>query len=397
MVALLAWAVDVGRTGPSGRAFPLALPLGAFALASLVSALAADDRADALASLTETLVPCVVFVAAESFAGPGRSERLFQVLFAGGTLAALVGLGQSLVHGSAYRIHGTFGHYMTFAGVLLTVSLVALARVLFGPDRRARTFALVALAVSVSALLMTHTRSAWLGWLAGAACASILWRRWALAALPAAALVLYLAAPGAVRDRIESIFDRKDVTAVERTYMWRSGTALWRDHFWLGVGPDNLRAAYPAYKLPDDPWLPERGFTHLHDNVLQIAGERGLLGLLAWSWIWLAWTAGAVRAWRSTGPADRAERGAIAASVAAIVGFHASGIFEYNFGNSEVVTLAWIVLAPVYTVERRSRGEPRRSARAHDPGAERVEEDAFHPLGGALPREKPRALDAEPR
>ena len=216
------------------------------------------------------------------------------------------------------------------------------------------------LVVTLAALLMTHTRSAWLGWLAGAALALALRRRAALLVLPLLAVVLFLVAPSAVRERIASIFDSRNVTVVEREYMWRSGTALWMDHFWVGVGPRNLGAAYPAYKLPDDPWLPERRFTHLHDNPLQIAAERGALGLAAWLWVWIAWAIAAWRAWRTTTSSDRAARGRIAASLAALLGFHVSGLFEYDFGNSEVVTLAWIVAAlPLAFLAARSNGAMR--------------------------------------
>ncbi len=365
-LALLAWLVDMAKHGARGRAFPLWKPFAAFALASLLSACFAADPGRALASLPETLLPAIVFLAAQDFARRERAERAIDVCLAAGGIAALVGLAQTLRHGAEYRIHGTLGHYMTFSGVLLTASLVAWGRLLFATERRQRVYALAVLVMTLAALLMTHTRSAWIGWLAGGALALSLRRRAALLVLPPLALVLYFLAPQAVRERVESTFDAKNVTVVERQYMWRSGTALWMDHFWLGVGPANLRAAYPAYKLPDDPWLPERKFTHLHNNLLQVAAERGALSLAAWLWIWWAWLFAAARAWRSTPDSNRQLRGWIAASAAALVGFHVSGLFEYDFGNSEVVTLAWIIAAlPLARAATSSRTDA--SMSGHEP------------------------------
>jgi O-antigen ligase len=226
-----------------------------------------------------------------------------------------------------------------------------------GPAGRERGLAAVAALLAMLALVLTQTRSAWLGWLAGAAMIALLWKPRSLLLVPVLALLVFGLAPGEVRARMRSFSDANDTTFVERSYMWRAGLALWRDHPLLGVGPDNLRAVYPRYKLEDDPWLPERAFTHLHDNPLQIAGERGGIGLAAWIWIWLAWAALAVRAWRRTRPEDRSQRALIAGAGAALLGFHLAGLFEYNFGDSEVVTLLWIVLAMPLAAARLRRGD----------------------------------------
>jgi O-antigen ligase len=54
-----------------------------------------------------------------------------------------------------------------------------------------------------------------------------------------------------------------------------------RDHPLLGVGPDQVKEAYTDY-----PWATRR--PHLHNNVVQIAAERGLPALAAWLWLIVA-------------------------------------------------------------------------------------------------------------
>jgi O-antigen ligase len=88
---------------------------------------------------------------------------------------------------------------------------------------------------------------------------------------------------------------------------------------------------------------------HLHNNVLQIAAERGLPCLAWWLW-WMAAAMGDAlrearrRAWTAVG------------SFALLVAVMVAGLFEYNFGDSEILMLLLIVCALPYAL-RRERGE----------------------------------------
>ena len=99
---------------------------------------------------------------------------------------------------------------------------------------------------------------------------------------------------------------------------------------------------------------------HLHDNALQIAAERGL-PCLAW-WLW--WVAAAM------GDACRERRAAGAGWAAAgafafLAAFMAAGLFEYNFGDSEILMFALLVSALPYALRRqRTAPAPRREALA---------------------------------
>jgi len=41
----------------------------------------------------------------------------------------------------------------------------------------------------------------------------------------------------------------------------------------------------------------------------------------------------------------------VAGSVAAVAGFLVAGLFEYNFGDSEVIGLTWVVMALPFVVD----------------------------------------------
>jgi O-antigen ligase len=169
-----------------------------------------------------------------------------------------------------------------------------------------------------------------------------------LLALPVMAVVIFLAAPEAVRGRIRSLGDPQDVTARERLYMWGSGLQILRDHPWTGVGIGGVKRVYRAYKHPNAV-RDERG--HLHNNLIQVAAERGIIGLLCWLWIWVSFYRHAGGIFRGLGPDDRQARSLVIASLASVTGFHVAGFFEYTFGDSEVIMLVYFLMALPYVVK----------------------------------------------
>jgi hypothetical protein len=97
----------------------------------------------------------------------------------------------------------------------------------------------------------------------------------------------------------------------------------------------------------------------VHDSALQILVELGVAGLLAWLWIWAAFFTEAVRLLRWLPAAAIRERTLVAGSIAAIAGFLIAGMSEHNFGDSEVVMLAWMIMALPFTVRgARTEGKP---------------------------------------
>ena len=130
---------------------------------------------------------------------------------------------------------------------------------------------------------------------------------------------------------------------------------MWRRHPVLGVGPGEVKREYASYALPE---AVKKRTSHVHNTPLQILIERGVLGLAAWLWIWVAFIAKGIGLLRRL-PEDAArERALVVGSMAAIVGFLVAGLSEYNFGDSEVVMVAWALMALPWVVDAK---EPRES------------------------------------
>jgi O-antigen ligase len=160
-------------------------------------------------------------------------------------------------------------------------------------------------------------------------------------------VVLFLVAPDAVRSRIRSIVDPQDVTARERLYMWDSGLQIIRDHPWTGVGINGVKGIYYDYKHPN---AVRDQRAHLHSNLFQIAAERGLIGVTCWLWIWVAFYRQAWQIFRDLGPGNPRASALVVGSLASVTGFHLAGLFEYTFGDSEVIMLVYFLMALPYVV-----------------------------------------------
>jgi O-antigen ligase len=93
---------------------------------------------------------------------------------------------------------------------------------------------------------------------------------------------------------------------------------------------------------------------HLHNNPLQIAAERGIPALAVWIWFVVAVCRDLQRRFSSG-----SQRFLAAAALAATVALLTAGLFEYNFGDSEVLMLFLIVVSlPAAADAARQRRQP---------------------------------------
>lgn len=360
----LSWLVKLcDRKAREALRWPLWRPVLAFGAVSVVSALFAPHPGEGLVACKRLLLVAAVYVMAEEFDSAGKAERFLSALALAVAGAAVVGLLQVslcpgpeadygfprwLYHRCA-RARGFFSSYMTLAGVLSLTLLATLPRLLLG--RTFRPWFALEWFVSLAGLAATYTRGAWIGFATGvlALCPAIRRRRWLLAAGFLMVGVVVMAGPQHLRERVVTMTNPDDVTVKERIYMWRSGIAMWREHPWLGVGPGGVKREYRNYAQAE---ALKRRTGHLHNSALQILVELGVAGLLAWLWIWAAFFTEAVRLFRRLPAAAIGERALVAGSIAAITGFLVAGTAEHNFGDSEVVMLAWVIVALPYVVAR---------------------------------------------
>jgi O-antigen ligase len=269
---------------------------------------------------------------------PRARELALKALLVFGTFISLFGLFQYVVMARRdleHRMTGPASHVMTFSGLLLPIALIFLVLWL----REPRNWILLGgTLMTTAALWMTLTRGVWLGWLAAVAVLLVAKRpRWIAYAAPLLVLFVTLM-PLPLFGRLVSVFDTKQYSNFDRIRMWQGGVEIIKDYPLLGVGPANVKEVYPLYRHHD---APRFRIPHLHNNFVQLWAERGVLALAAYLLFIGLFLRECVRGWR--GPQSRfAEIG-----VAVTVGLVVAGMFEFNFGDTEVFFLTLDVFALV--------------------------------------------------
>src|SRR5262249_58466135 len=149
-------------------------------------------------------------------------------------------------------------------------------------SRRWRIGAAAAALLAFAPLAATFTRSAWLGLFASCAVMLFVARPLGLAVLAAAGIAAWFLAAGAWGARLHSVADPANLWNRERVFMWEAGVRMFRDHPLTGVGLQDLHALYDQYRSPES--VERAG--HLHDAYVQIAASMGLVGLVAFAWLY---------------------------------------------------------------------------------------------------------------
>ena len=363
LAALLGWRLVRDPAARREMRWPLLGPVATLTVATVASALASRRPLESLLEGREVLLVAALFVTLDALRDRADAERFVTALTVVTAGAALLGLLQvavcpgpgapaawpRLLFGRCARARGPFSIYMTLAGVLTLALLVALPRLL--PGTPGRRWLAPVWFTGLLGLVATFTRGAWLGFAAGALTLGLLVRRGrllVLAGLAALALAALLGPPE-VRQRVLSIADPWETTIRERLYIYQSGFRIWRDHPVLGTGPGEFARLYEAYAVPE---RIERRTSHLHNTPLQIVVERGLLALVGWAWLWVAFYRHTLGLLRRLPPARPRERALVTGALAAITGFLVAGLSEYNFGDSEVAMVAWTIAALPWVVAR---------------------------------------------
>jgi O-antigen ligase len=409
-LALAAFAARLVFGRASLPRTPLDGPLLALVVWTLLAASFAAEPAVAHEESKKLLLFALFYLAVEGLARAEERERVLAAALLGGLALAAFMVVQR--HALGYdsltrRPPGFLGHYMSASGATLAILLLAVARLAKGPRVRPRpadlwlaaivvagvvgvavgmalgqrvlatrlfVAALVVLAVAVArsarpgaraaeaalpfavvplaawALVVSQTRSAWVGAACGlAALAGLSLLRmprllWAGVAVGGA---LLFASPGGIRSRMTVL----DESSRDRYYMWQAGLDMVLDRPVFGQGPGMVEVVYPRFRWPE---APNPLQPHLHNNLMQVAAERGLPGLVFFLWwVAVAFLAALREAQRAAATA-RGPAWAAAGALAALTGVFVAGLFEYNLGDSEVLMLVLLLTAVPFANDGRS-------------------------------------------
>jgi O-antigen ligase len=334
---LLAWIVvawlaqGVARRHLEIPRAALTAVLAVFVLAISLSLANASSWREALPELAKWLQVAVLYLCVVAVLPAQRVGWLLGAILLAAVAQAALGIYQFLsqsgpeafyILGRFARAAGTFRQPNPYAGYLGLVAPLAVTLALWAWARPqawsrkawlARLILPGAAAVILLGVLASWSRGAWLA-LAVALTAAVLGfsRRSApvilvsVGLVVAAGLVFGLAdlLPASVIGRISELGEYlgfvdlagvevtdANFSVMERVAHWQAAIKMWADRPWLGVGIGNYAVAYPRYALPR--WQEPLG--HAHNVYLNFGAETGLVGLVAYGALWLAFVVQALR------------------------------------------------------------------------------------------------------
>ena len=344
--AMVAWLTSMAKAAPLlTQEFPLWRPWLLFAILTLASSFHAPDSIKSLLEARELTQIMIFYLAINVIDDDWEALWLVKALVVVTSVAALYALGVSLQGALSLenRMSGFFSIYMTFGGFLLVVGTLALSYIFVPPRERKSTWVYASVLLILTALLTTLSRNAWVGLAVGMVVVAVASK--SRKAGLCLALVMVLAifmAPHSISQRVKSIVNLQDETAVERIYMWKSGIKMFMDKSILGFGPGEIKDNYAHYVNSK---ATQKSLAHLHNNLVHLAAERGIFALGAWVWAWFGYFVLVIQRILDTRDAPFGTRFRMVGGLAVAAGFLSAGMFEYNFGDSEVVMLMFMAIA----------------------------------------------------
>jgi O-antigen ligase len=354
---------------------PISLPLALFFAATVIADVVSRDPLHGLPQIRKFFVYGTVLVVYNTFDRISQIRDLvlawagIAVLSGGFALAQFVHRWIDAIHlrASVYdyildgRVTGFASHWMTFGGEQMIALLLLISVSLFSPARVPKMYTGAAAVVIWIAIVLGLTRSIFLAAVpAGALVLAWNYKRWLVWAIPAAALAMFLVAPLPIQDRVMSVFrPHGDVDSnSRRTIMARTGLRMIEAHPLFGIGPEQVQPQFLAYLPADVPQpLPKGWYGHLHNVYLQYAAERGLPALACMLWMIGKMTRDFRRALQFA-PSRSSARFIWVGALAVIAAVLAEGFFEYNLGDSEVLTMFLATVTWGYVAIRSDEATP---------------------------------------
>ncbi len=296
--------VEVKRT-------PLDLPLLALAGSAVLSTVFAENqnvaifgtygRYDGLLTLLTYIG--LFWLVVQTLRTADEARALVRVLIAGGYVVAAVAILQSardsFAQGELVPAFGTMGNSNVLGAFLAMVFALAVAELAGARLTSARILLINVLVVVGLALLLSFSRSGWLGAAIGTVIVVVLQRssfpRWSLGVsvlvgLATLAVIALGGGLGLERQLVARALTLFDIHTWggSRLHIWLDSVRIIASRPVVGYGPDNFGLVFPRFQTGD--WGTGLRGVHqqvdkAHAETLQLAATQGIVGLAAYMWM----------------------------------------------------------------------------------------------------------------
>lgn len=338
-LALLAWiAKMISRKTILIRKTALDLPFLMYLAAEVISLIFSINVPNAVVYFKRMLLIPMVYLVANNVTDQKLMRRLISVFILSVSMYSLWGI-VSYVYNPTVRVRH-IQNSMTTGGMTMIGTIICLSSFLYEINVQRKLLFGAAALVNWVCLLLTFTRGSWLGLGFAMIILLGLTNRKLLLSVPAAIVVLYLLLPNSVVERGKSIFDPKQPTIALRWMWWKTGWKIIEDHPITGVGDIATGNIYAKYMPPESKEI----VGHFHNNFVQIGVTLGIVGIMAFSFLMIRIFYLELSIFKHIRQKAKFPTGTALGSLAVFVAFNVNGLFEWNFGDAEIVTLLWFTV-----------------------------------------------------
>ena len=279
------------RNRPALRLETVGLPFLLFVFSAAVGVGVAGDRGEGVRVFSFFLAS---FLFCMSVAGGITEERklnkLLAFLYIGVVAAAAVAIVQrfqgvsvsptltDLSHnqGMPGRVYSVYENPNNYAETIVLLFPVAAVWTTTLKEKYQRVYAAAGLLLPVAALLMTYSRSSWVGFALAVVVFLFFYSKQVLPAFFLLALLALPLLPRTIWNRILTIGSTADSSNMYRVLIWRGVMDMLGDYGLIGVGlgPSNFQPIYRMYVTGAASVAP-----HAHMVYLEVWVEMGLLGI----------------------------------------------------------------------------------------------------------------------
>jgi putative inorganic carbon (HCO3(-)) transporter len=359
------------------RRTDLDAPLACFVLASLLAVFHSLDMTSSLVESRSLGLMVIFFLFAWRVETPQERRTLVRILVVSSCVSALYGWIQFLTgwdllghyRPEVKKVCGFFGLHLTYGEHLSMVICMGLGTLLWADGKRWTRFGGgIALVLMTSAVLLSGSKGALLSLAAGLGLVFGLRGRKAFALYAVGGILLCVVVDILMAHRLwGNIVTLLQIDAgqrlgpaasnTHRLCMWWTGLWISLDHFLWGVGLHAVERIYPAFRHP---LAIEPNQWHLHNNFVHLGVTRGMLGLAAFLFLFLrVFRLGSCRS-RLQG--EGFDRGLAIGVTGAAAAFLVAGFTEYNWGDSEVLMLLYMLFGMLASCGRQEEAAPERKA-----------------------------------
>jgi putative inorganic carbon (hco3(-)) transporter len=351
-VALILWiGISKWSDKKALLRLPFIPPLLGFIIWTILSALVSSNPVPNFIAAKKFFLFLPLFLVPAIVQGENKTSWIYRAIFAVSSLSAIVGIFQYFANTERdllHRISGFMSHWMTYAGLLMLVLVLLISYALNVRWRDHKWIIPLGCLICIP-LVLSQTRSALMGAIAGAIVVILLKQPRAIFGLFAIILIAYFVSPQKIKERLQSSWNLQDINTNNRIEIWGTSWRLIKDNPWFGVGLKSVNSESLKYRRNRE--FPNWAYQHAHNNFLQIAAERGIPGLIFWIWLMIRFGWDSMKGYRISKNSLSDSKEALTASVASLGALTAlviAGLTEYNFGDSEVLTLFLFITSATY-------------------------------------------------